>query len=78
MRPRRRCPVGILIDDAGRHSPTFLDTLLRELAGLPHVLVAVTAREEDIFPVASLSTVAVVRPRLDESLADQLWQRLVR
>lgn len=73
LRPSAYAPVGILIDDAGRHDPDLLDRLLRRLANLPNVVTLVSIREEDRFPVPLLSTVATITPMLDDVFAEQLW-----
>lgn len=73
LRPSAYAPVGVLIDDAGRHDPDLLDRLLRRLADLPNVITLVSIREEDRFPVPLLSTIATITPRLDDTFAEQLW-----
>src|SRR6266511_74537 len=76
MRPGKHVPVGVFIDDAGRHDPVTLNAMLGELARSPNVVVIVTTREEDVFPVPHLAALATVRPTLDERLAEELWRRL--
>lgn len=74
LRPSVYAPIGILIDDAGRHDPSLLDRLLRRLAGLPNVITLVSIREEDRFPVPLLSTIATITPMLEDAFAEQLWR----
>jgi len=74
LRPSTHAPVGILVDDAGRHDPVVLDRLLRRLVDFPNVITIVSIREEDRFPVRLLSTVATITPRLDETFAEHLWR----
>lgn len=74
LRPSAYAPVGVLVDDAGRHDPDLLDRLLRRLADLPNVITIVSIREEDRFPVPLLSTIATITPMLDDTFAEQLWR----
>lgn len=74
LQPSVYAPIGILIDDAGRHDPGLLDRLLRRLADLPNVVTLVSIREEDRFPVPLLSAVAAVTPMLDDAFAELLWR----
>lgn len=74
LRPSVYAPVGVVIDDAGRHDPGQLDRLLRRLADLPNVITLVSIREEDRFPVPLLSSIATITPTLDEAFAEQLWR----
>lgn len=74
LRPSAYAPVGVLIDDAGRHDPDLLDRLLRRLADLSNVIAIVSIREEDRFPVPLLSAIATITPMLDDSFAEQLWR----
>lgn len=73
LQPSPYAPVGILMDDAGRHDPDLLDRLLRRLADLPNVITLVSIREEDRFPVGLLSVVTTITPMLDDRFAEQLW-----
>lgn len=74
LRPSAYAPVGVLIDDAGRHDPNLLDRLLRRLADLSNVITVVSIREEDRFPVPLLSAIATITPMLDDTFAEQLWR----
>jgi Cap4 dsDNA endonuclease len=74
LRPSAYAPVGILIDDAGRHDPDMLDRLLRRLVDLPNAITLVSIREEDRFPVPILSTIVAITPMLDDAFAEQLWR----
>lgn len=74
LRPSVYAPVGVVIDDAGRHDPDLLDRLLRRLADLPNVITLVSIREEDRFPVPLLSSVATITPMLEDAFAEQLWR----
>lgn len=74
LQPSRYAPVGILIDDAGRHDPTLLERLLRRMTALQSVAVIISVREEDrpLFPL--LSAVAPIVPTLDDEFAHALWR----
>lgn len=74
LRPSVYAPVGVVIDDAGRHDPDLLDRLLRRLVDLPNVITLVSIREEDRFPVPLLSSIATMTPMLDDAFAEQLWR----
>jgi hypothetical protein len=74
LRPSVYAPVGVVVDDAGRHAPGLLDRLLRRLADLPNVITLVSIREEDRFPVPLLSSIATITPMLDDAFAEQLWR----
>lgn len=74
LRPSSYAPVGVLIDDAGRHDPDLLDRLLKRLADLPNVITVVSIREEDRFPVPLLSSIATITPMLDDAFAEKLWR----
>lgn len=74
LRPSVYAPVGVVIDDAGRHDPDLLDRLLRRLADMPNVITLVSIREEDRFPVPLLSSIATITPTLDDAFAEQLWR----
>ncbi len=54
LRPSVYAPVGILIDDAGRHDPHLLDRLLRRLADLSNVVTIVSVRGGRPLPGATL------------------------
>lgn len=73
LRPNRFSPVGVLVDDAGRHDPAVLNGLLRRLAELPNVATIVTVREEDRFAVPLLAAIATITPVLDAGFAEELW-----
>lgn len=74
LRPSAYAPVGVIIDDAGRHDPDLLDRLLRRLADLSNVITFVSIREEDRFPVPLLSAIATITPVLDDTFAAELWR----
>lgn len=70
-------PIGLMVDDVGRDaSTTGWDQLVRETGFAPGLLVLGTAREEDVFPLHTLARAVVVRPTLDEALAQRIWAAL--
>ncbi|WP_165191651.1 hypothetical protein [Caulobacter soli] len=70
-------PIGLMIDDVGRDASTSgWDQLVRETGFAPGLLVLGTVREEDVFPLQTLARTVVVRPALDEALAQRIWAAL--
>jgi len=71
-------PVGFVIDDVGRVETMGWDLLVREVEANPGLLAIATAREEDVFVLATAARTPTVRPHLDEGLAMRIWQALER
>jgi adenylate kinase family enzyme len=69
-------PVGFVIDDVGGASAAGWDALTREIASVAGVLAIGTVREEDLFTLQSAWESPVVRPQVDEELAERLWDAL--
>lgn len=69
-------PVGFVVDDVGRSGAAGWDALVTEVEAIPGLLLIGSVREEDIFLLGTASTTAVVRPHLDEALAQRLWLAL--
>lgn len=70
-------PVGFVVDDVGREEATSgWDALVKEVAAVPGLLVLGTIREEDLFPLRTLARTSIVRPTLDEPLAERVWKAL--
>lgn len=69
-------PVGFVLDDLGRDSVGGWDALVREAAHEPGLLLLGTIREEDLFLVGSLAATTLVRPRLDDALAERIFAAL--
>lgn len=69
-------PVGFVLDDVGRDLVAGWDALVAELAHRPGFMVLGTIREEDLFLVNNLTSTMVVRPALDEDLAQRIWRAL--
>lgn len=68
--------VGFVVDDIGRHGVGAWDALVDELAYRPGVLLLGTVREQDLHDVRSRPSLEIVRPALDEELAEGLWGAL--
>ena len=69
-------PVGFVIDDLGREATQGWDDLVREAQAQAGIYLLGTVREEDIFSLASANILRVVRPLLDEDLAQRIWAAL--
>ena len=69
-------PVGFVIDDVGRDLSGVWEILARELRHHAGVVLLGTIREEDLFLAGDLASTAIVRPALDEALAQRIWSEL--
>jgi hypothetical protein len=69
-------PVGFVVDDLGHHGVAAWDAIVGELSYRPGVLILGTLREQDLHDVSSRPLLQVVRPTLDEALAQELWSTL--
>lgn len=69
-------PVGFVIDDVGRAGATSWDLLKTEVQALAGLLLLGSVREEDLFLLDTAKSTPVVRPTLDEQLAERLWLAL--
>lgn len=69
-------PVGFVIDDVGRAAAASCDRLMTEVHAIAGLLIQGSIREEDVFLLGSAKTTSVIRPILDESLAERLWSAL--
>lgn len=69
-------PVGFVIDDVGRAGAAGWDRLMTEVHAIAGLLILGSVREEDMFLLDSAKTTPVVRPILDEPLAERLWSAL--
>lgn len=68
-------PVGFVIDDVGRAGAAW-DRLMTEVNAIAGLLILGSAREEDVFLLETAKTTPVIRPVLDEPLAERLWSAL--
>lgn len=69
-------PVGFVIDDVGRTGTAGWDMLVSEIQAIAGLLVLGSVREEDIFLLGTAATTPIIRPHLDEPLAERLWLAL--
>ena len=71
-------PVGFLVDAAGTEQFNGWKQLRAEAAAMPGVLLAATARVEDLLDLGDLSGCATVTVRLDELAAETIFEGLKR
>jgi hypothetical protein len=76
LRPSATRPIVLCADDLGDSSLDGWPELVRRLADVPHVLTLCAAREEDFTPSLLGSRLELVRPHLDEELANQIATQL--
>lgn len=69
-------PVGFVFDDLGRDLAGGWDALRSAADGQPGILMLGTVREEDLYLVNDLAGTPLVRPALDERLAERIWTAL--
>ncbi len=71
-------PVGFLVDAAGTEQINGWKQLRAEAAAIPGVLLAATARVEDLLDLGDLLGCATVTVRLDEAAAEAIFEGLKR
>jgi hypothetical protein len=76
LRPSETRPIVLCADDLGDSALNGWPQLVRRLADVPHVLILCAAREEDFTPSLLGSRLELVRPHLDEELANQIATQL--
>jgi hypothetical protein len=69
-------PVGFVFDDLGRDLAGGWDALQRAADSQPGILMLGTVREEDLYLINDLAGTPLVRPMLDEGLAQRIWTAL--
>jgi hypothetical protein len=69
-------PVGFVFDDLGRDLAGGWDSFQRAADGHPGILMLGTVREEDLYLINDLAGTPLVRPTLDEGLAQRIWTML--
>ena len=72
----RHSPVGFLVDSAGTADLAGWARLRTEAAAVPGMLLAATARDEDIMVLGDLAQCVTVAVRLDEQAAETIYRRL--
>lgn len=74
MSPTQAAPIGFLMDDVGRVSHEGIDRLANELTNVQSAVLLAAAREEDAATTVFSRTARTVRPRLDEALAQAIFE----
>ena len=75
--PSDRTPIGFVVDDvAGGPSVTAFDEFVEEVLLLPGVHVLATVRNENLGLVRQARRARIIRPELDEDLAQRLFEKL--
>ena len=77
VRPTPRSPVGFVADDLGQAGREGWDLLVAEATQRPGVLLLGAAREEDLIQISTAHSSHIVRPSLDQQLAERIWQELI-
>lgn len=77
LRASRHAPVGFLVDDIGQMDASMWDTLVQRAREHEGVYVLGTTREEDLDLLAEAPESVVLRPGLDDTLAESIWRHLV-
>jgi hypothetical protein len=72
----RFATVGFVVDGVGTGALRAWDALRTAVAVQPGTVLLGSVREEDTLPLATLGDCAVVRPRLDEDLAERIYAEL--
>ena len=68
--------MGFVVDDVGRHGASAWDALVEEVSQRSGILLLGTVRELDLHDLHSVTSLQIVRPSLDERLAEDLWEVL--
>lgn len=69
-------PVGFILDDVGRDFQATWDAFAKDINSSAGILGLGTIREEDLFLLRSTSTSSILRPELDQILAERIWSAL--
>ncbi|MDT7043668.1 hypothetical protein [Candidatus Nitronereus thalassa] len=75
-RPSEMSPILIVMDEVKRSNCNLWDILARELSQLQRVYLLGSIRNEDLNLLVSHSDVEIVESKLDEKLAERIWQGL--
>ena len=75
-RASQHSPVGFLIDSAGTGDFAGWARLRAEAAAVPGILLAATARDEDLMALGDLAQCVTVAVRLDEQAAETIYSGL--
>lgn len=69
-------PIAFVVDDVGRENTSGWDELAFEAKAHAGIMLLGTIREEDLFTLETATKTRVVRPTLDEDLAERIWRAL--
>ena len=75
-RPTETSRIGLVFDEVGSTNSDLWDVLVQELRGLPFVYFLGSVRQEDRTLIANQSDTEFIAVRLDEKLAENVWQKL--
>ena len=75
-RPTETSRIGLVFDEVGSTNSDLWDVLVQELRGLPFVYFLGSVRQEDRTLIANQSDTEFITVRLDEKLAENVWQKL--
>ncbi len=75
-RPNETSRIGLVFDEVGSANSDLWNVLVRELRGLPSVYYLGSVRNEDMTLIANQSDTEFIAVRLDEKLAETVWQKL--
>ncbi len=75
-RPTETSRIGLVFDEVGSTNSDLWDVLVQELRGLPFVYFLGSVRQEDRPLIANQSDTEFIAVRLDEKLAENVWQKL--
>ncbi len=75
-RPRKGSPIALALDDLSSVNSDLWDVLVRELRGMPDVLLLGSIRREDENLIANRSDTDFVTISLSEMLAEDIWKKL--
>ena len=75
-RPTHGSPIGVVFDDVGTATSDLWNILAGELRGLGAIYLLGTVRQEDLVLVANQADTQFVSVRMNEGLAETIWQEL--
>ena len=75
-RPTEISRIGLVFDEVGSTNSDLWDVLVQELRGLPSVYILGSVRQEDRILIVNQSDTEFIAVRLDEKLAENVWQKL--
>jgi len=76
LRASSTAPVGFIFDDVGKGKAGLWDSLLREARAGSGILLLASIREEDVFMLTTRSLAGEIRPTVEGTVAERIWQQL--